>query len=81
MDVKIVRVVMQTVGVSDRIVRVKSLGEFRHRLLHGRVDDAVRIDAERNELVVQFAGHRENQAVLNNGVLRKSGKFSEVATP
>ena len=67
--------------LSDRIVRVKSLGEFRHRLLHGRMEDAVRIDAGGNELVVQFAGHREHQAVLKDGVLRRSGKFSEVATP
>ena len=55
MDVEIVRVVMDAVGVSDRVVRVKSLREFRHRLLHGGLQHAVRIDAGRNELVVQFA--------------------------
>jgi hypothetical protein len=81
MDMKVVRIVMQAVGVSDRVVRMKSLGEFRHRLLHGRMEDPVRIDAGGNELVVQFAGHREDQAVLNHRVLRRSGKFSEVATP
>jgi hypothetical protein len=45
------------------------------------MEHAVRIDAERNELVVQLARHREYQAVLNDGVLRRSGKLPEAVTP
>jgi hypothetical protein len=48
---------MQAVGISDRVVWMKSLGELRHGLLHRGVEDAVRIDPGCNELVVQFAGH------------------------
>ena len=81
MDMEIVRVVMNPVGVSDRVSRMKSLANFPIDLLHGGLQHAVRIDAGGNELVVQFARHGEDEAMLNDGILRGSGKFAEVVTP
>ena len=69
MNVKVVGVVMDAVGVADRIRRMKSLRELPHDLLRRGLQNAVGIDPGFDKLVVQLARHRESEAMLNDGIM------------
>jgi hypothetical protein len=75
MDVKVIRVVVNPVGIANRVRRMKALVELRHDVLRRGLQHAVGIDSGFNELVVQLARHRENEAMLNDGILRGGRKF------
>ena len=51
MDVKIVRVVVDTIGVADGVCRVESLREFSHHFPHGGLQYPVRDPARLYEVL------------------------------
>jgi hypothetical protein len=60
MDVKVVRVVVNPVGVANRVRRMKPFVELPHDVLGRGLQHAVGIDSGSHQFVVQLAGHREN---------------------
>ena len=81
MDVKVVRVVVYPVGVANRVRRMEPLVKLPHDVLRRRLQYAVGIDSGFDELVVQLARHRENQAMLNDRILRGCRIFPDVLEP
>jgi hypothetical protein len=71
MSVKIVRVVVETVGVANRIVRVKPLRKFSHHFFHGGLQNAVGIDTGLHQLVVKSLRHCEDEPMLNDWIFRR----------
>lgn len=81
MDVEIVGVVMNAVGVADGITGMKTLSESPHDFLHRCVQNTVGIDAGIDEFIVKGFRHAEDQPVLNDWIFRRSGKLVEVMKP
>ena len=80
-DVKVVRVVVNPVGVANRVRRMKPLVELPHDFLRRGLQHAVGIDSGFDQLVVQLARHREDEPMLNDGILRGGRKFPDVLEP
>lgn len=70
MNVKMGGVMMQSVGVANRVARMKSLREFPHDLLHRGMQYLVGIDAGRNQRVVLFGRHGEDQPMCHHWSFR-----------
>ena len=66
MGMKIVRVVMQSVGIADGILGMKPLLESVQNGLQRTPQNDVRIDSGSNQFVVKSRRHREDQAVLDH---------------
>ena len=70
MGMKIVRVVMQSVGVADGILGMKPLLEAVQNGLQRTPQNDVGIDPGSDQFVVKIRLHREDQAMLNHGMGR-----------
>ena len=70
MGMKIVRVVVQSVGVADGICWMKLLLKAVQNGLQGTPQNDVGIDPGRDQFVVKSCGHCEDQTVLNHGIRR-----------
>ena len=68
MDMKIVRVVMDAVGVSDRVTRMKLLLKVPHRVPQSIEQNGIGIESCGYEFVVKRRRHREDKAVLDHRV-------------
>jgi hypothetical protein len=70
MGMKIVRVVVQSIGVADRILGMKPLLKAVQNGLQGTPQNDVRIDPGPDQFVVKSRRHREDQPVLDHGMGR-----------
>lgn len=80
-DVEVVRVVVNTVGKTDRVVRMETLREFPHDFFHRGLEHAVGVDPGGDELVVKRLRHREDEPVLEDGIFRRRGELADVLKP
>jgi len=74
-------VVVEAVSETNGITGMKPLGELPHDLLHRRVKNLVGIDAGGDKSIVLRNGHREYEAVSDDGPFGRGGKFSQVLEP
>ena len=81
MNVEVIGVVMNAVGVANGIVRMKTLREFSHDLLRRGLQHAIGIDSCADELVVKRLGHREDEPVLNDGIFGRRSEFPKMIEP
>jgi hypothetical protein len=74
-------IVMNAVGVSDRIVGMIYLVESSHDLLHRRMKDLVGVDARIGQRIVLFLRHGKHESMSDHGTLRSRRKFHQMLAP
>jgi hypothetical protein len=81
MRVQVLRVVMQSVGVSYGIAGMKFLGEFAHRFFEAGMQNVIGIDSGGDQRVVLFSRHRENQPMRDDRTAGLRREFFQVMLP